>query len=132
MFFIVAALFLLLLCLCKRLSRTAFAVVEGAACFIWVFVQYWTYFQDLVHSALPLWVLASLAALAIPTRKRGGAEGMGAPAAWMPRKDKRGAVAKTPRFRRIPFSRRTERLTGRPDSVSKRSGLFAPSFLNAS
>lgn len=30
MFFIVAALFLLLLCLCKRLSRTAFAVVEGA------------------------------------------------------------------------------------------------------
>ena len=106
MFFIVAALFLLLLCLCKRLSRTAFAVVEGAACFIWVFVQYWTYFQDLVYSALPLWVLASLAALAIPTRKRGGAEG------------------------RIPFSRRTERLTGRPDSVSKRSGLFAPSFLN--
>ena len=76
MFFIVAALFLLLLCLCKRLSRTAFAVVEGAACFIWVFVQYWTYFQDLVYSALPLWVLASLAALAIPTRKRGGAEEM--------------------------------------------------------
>lgn len=53
-------------------------MVEGAACFIWVFVQYWTYFQDLVYSALPLWVLASLAALAIPTRKRGGAEGMGA------------------------------------------------------
>lgn len=53
MFFIVAALFLLLLCLCKRLSRTAFAVVEGAACFIWVFVQYWTYFQDLVTAPSP-------------------------------------------------------------------------------
>ena len=31
MFFIVTALFLLLLCLCKRLSRTAFAVVDGAS-----------------------------------------------------------------------------------------------------
>ncbi len=103
MFFIVAALFLLLLCLCKRLSCTAFAVVEGAACFIWVFVQYWTYFQDLVYSALPLWVLASLAALAIPTRKRGGAEGW-APAAWMPRKDKtKGPERKPHGFAGYPF-----------------------------
>ena len=70
MLFVVAILFLLLLCLCKRLSRTAFAVVEGCACFIWVFVQYWVYFQDLVDSVLPLWMLASLVALAVPTRRR--------------------------------------------------------------
>lgn len=103
MFFIVAALFLLLLCLCKRLSRTAFAVVEGAACFIWVFVQYWTYFQDLVYSALPLWVLASLAALAIPTRKRGGAEGMGAGGMDAPEGQDKGPEWKPHGFAGYPF-----------------------------
>ena len=103
MFFIVAALFLLLLCLCKRLSRTAFAVVEGAACFIWVFVQYGTYFQDLVYSALPVWILASLAALAIPNRKRGGAEGMGAGSMDAPEGQDKGPERKPHGFAGYPF-----------------------------
>ena len=40
----------------------------GSACLAWAVVQYWTYFQSFVADLLPLWVLA---ALAIPTRRRG-------------------------------------------------------------
>ena len=68
MLVIVAILFWALLGLCKRWSRKAFFILQAVACLAWAVVQYWTYFQSFVADLLPLWVLA---ALAIPTRRRG-------------------------------------------------------------
>ena len=69
---LVAALLLMgVLGVCKRLSRKAFFILQALACLVWAVVQYWTYFQNFVAGLLPLWVLASLAALTIPTRRRG-------------------------------------------------------------
>ncbi len=65
---LVAALLLIgVLGVCKRLSRKVFLL----ACLVWAVVQYGTSFQSFVAGLLPLWVLASLAALAVPTRRRG-------------------------------------------------------------
>ena len=68
MLVIVAILFWALLGLCKRWSRKAFFILQAVACLVWAAVQYGTGFQSIVAGLLPLWVLA---ALAIPTRRRG-------------------------------------------------------------
>ena len=69
---LVAALLLIgVLGVCKRLSRKVFFILQALACLVWDVVQYGTSFQSFVAGLLPLWVLASLAALAVPTRRRG-------------------------------------------------------------
>ncbi len=70
MLILISWLFLCILGVCKRWCRTAFFVLEALACLILAVVQYATYFQDLLQGVLPYWILASLAALAIPTLKR--------------------------------------------------------------
>ena len=71
MLLVVALLLMGVLGVCKRRSRKAFFILQVLACLVWAAVQYGTGFQSFVAGLLPLWVLASLAALAVPTRRRG-------------------------------------------------------------
>ena len=88
MFFIVTALFLLLLCLCKRLSRTAFAVVEGRRLFHLGICAVLDLFSGSGLQRPPLM------GPSLPSRHWRSPPGSAAarrgwaPAAWMPRKDK--------------------------------------------
>ncbi len=65
MFFFVGAILLTGLSLLRKHTRIGFYIVQVIAAFSWAFVQYNDYFSDIVTSCFPLWVLASLAALAV-------------------------------------------------------------------
>lgn len=67
MFFIGSILFAGLILL-RRYCRAVFVAAQVLAGFAWVFVQYNEYFYALVTDLFPLWVLASLAALAVRPR----------------------------------------------------------------
>ena len=87
MFFIVAALFLLLLCLCKRLSRTAFAVVEGAPVSSGYLCSTGPIFRIWFTAPSPYGSWPPSRHWRSPPGSAAARRGW-APAAWMPRKDK--------------------------------------------
>lgn len=65
MFFLIGGILFSGLILLRKYCHTGFFIAQIFAGFAWVFVQYNNYFYDFIMSIFPLWLLASLAALAV-------------------------------------------------------------------
>ncbi len=70
MLFIDGALLFTGLILLRKYCRIGFLVAQIFAGFAWAFVQYNPYFYDFVTGLTPIWVFASLAALAAKPKEK--------------------------------------------------------------
>ncbi len=66
-FFVLGAIFVTGLSLLKKYTRVGFYIAQIAVVFVWAFAQY----NDLgvITDFFPLWILASLAALAVKPKR---------------------------------------------------------------
>lgn len=70
MFLIIGALLFAGLIFLRKYCRVGFLSAQIFAGFAWVIVHYNNYFYELVMSFIEIWILASLAALAIKPKER--------------------------------------------------------------
>ena len=69
MFFFVGAILLTGLRLLRKHTRIGFYIVQVIAAFSWALTQYNSYFHSMIFDMFPLWILASLAALAVKPKE---------------------------------------------------------------